>query len=147
MYKMSQTLIDKINKTFLAGCIPPEFNYGVHPVEEIDWDKVRYNSFYRSYEFAESKFPKGYDSIRGFDKVIEACIPKVSPLEEMEIKQTPLKEINLKNDLAYEIMEKRLNGSTDQERFERKFELIDDVLYLKKDHIDREIEYNNNLDN
>ena len=144
---MSSTIIDKINQAFKLGFIPPELNYGVHPVEHIDWDKVRYNSFYRSYEFAESKFPAGYDSIKGFDKIIEACIPKVSPLEEMEMKQTPLKDINLKYDLAGEIMEKRLNGSTDQERFDRKFELIDDVLYLRKDHIDREIDYNNNLDN
>lgn len=84
---MSKKTIDRINKSLSLGIVPKELDFTIQPVDKVDWDKVRYNSFYRSYEFAESKFPPGYDSIPGFDKIIEQCIPKLSPLEEIEMKQ------------------------------------------------------------
>lgn len=84
---MSIKMIDLINEAFLKGEVPKELNYSVQPVEEIDWNMVRYNSFYKSYEFAESKFPSGHRLIPGFEKVIEACIPKLTPLQEIEMIQ------------------------------------------------------------
>ena len=77
----------KINKMLENGELPRELDFSIQHSDKIDWDKVRYNSFYRSYEFAESKFPAGYDSIPGFDKIVEQCIPQLTPLEEMELKQ------------------------------------------------------------
>lgn len=78
------SIIKNLNKQLLDGEIPKELNFGLQNVNgNIDWDKVRYNSFYRSYEFAQSKFPPGHESIPGFDKVIESCIPKKTPYEEI----------------------------------------------------------------
>ena len=50
----------------------------------LDLNKIKYNAFSRSYEFAQSKFPKGLENIPGFDKVIESCICDHTPLEELE---------------------------------------------------------------
>lgn len=80
-------IIKSFNKQLSVGQIPNQLNYNPQPACDIDWDKVKYNSFYKSYEFAESKFPAGYESIPGFEKIIEKCIPKISPLEEIEMKQ------------------------------------------------------------
>lgn len=144
---MSKKIIDEINQAFAMGYIPPKLNYAVHPVEEIDWSKVQYNSFYKTYDFAHSKFPAGCDSIKGFENVIKACIPKISPLEEIELKQKlPLDEIVEKIDEALETLEKRYNGCTDKERFDRQFEYVDGNLCYKENHIERENEYNNSLE-
>ena len=53
--------------------------------DTIDWEKVKYNSFYRDFSFYENKFPKGYNTIPAFDKVIEMIVEKNSdnsPLKE-----------------------------------------------------------------
>lgn len=81
-----QKEINKINKCLMNNELPKELNFTIQNSEAIDWAKVRYNTFYKTYEFAESKFPPGYDSIPGFDKVIEDCIPTLSPLEEYMIR-------------------------------------------------------------
>lgn len=77
-----------INEYELNSC----FNYRVYTNEEldfdvIDWDKLQYNYLYHSYQFYENKFPKGYESIAGFDKIIENIANismNNSPLLELE---------------------------------------------------------------
>jgi hypothetical protein len=54
----------------------------------MDIAQIKFNAIYRSYEFVESKFPKGYESIPGFDKIIQSIANK---LEEENI--TPLSEM------------------------------------------------------
>jgi hypothetical protein len=80
---MSQQQLKEINKLLSQGILPDCLNFQLHQNDQIDWEKVRYNSFYKSFEFAESKFPPGHENIPGFDKVIESCIPTQTPLEEM----------------------------------------------------------------
>ena len=81
---MSQNFIDVLNKQLLAGELPDELNYAAkEPEGPLDIAKVQYQSFYRTFEFAASKFPAGWESIKGFDKVIEMCIPTKTPSEEM----------------------------------------------------------------
>ena len=65
-------------------------DFTTKPKPELDISKIKYNAFYRSYEFAESRFPKGYDNIPGFDKVIQAVadnLSEITPLEEIEFRQ------------------------------------------------------------
>ena len=100
--------LHKINKMLENGELPRELDFSIQHTEKIDWDKVRYNSFYRSYEFAESKFPAGYDSILGFDKIIEQCIPQHTPLEEIELKQ--LKQPEIVETEEKNNMEQQYNG-------------------------------------
>jgi hypothetical protein len=81
--------IKKLNKQLNDGILPDSLNYTKQEYNNvIDWEKVKYNAFYRSYGFYESKFPKGHESIPGFDKIIQSIVEKA---EEQEI--TPLKEL------------------------------------------------------
>ncbi len=76
--------IKEINDSLNKGILPKCLDFSIIDTNEIDLDMLKYNSFYRSYEFAESKFPAGHECIPGFDKVIESCIPKLTPLEELD---------------------------------------------------------------
>ena len=77
----------ELNKQLSNGVLPDVLNYTAES-KPLDICELKYNAFYRSYGFVESKFPKGYDSIPGFDCVIQSIADK---LEQEEI--TPLKEI------------------------------------------------------
>jgi hypothetical protein len=69
------------------GLLPEGLNYGVKQNEVIDWEKVKYNSLYRDYTYYEKKFADGYDSIMGFDKIIETmAMNSMTPLEEINLR-------------------------------------------------------------
>jgi hypothetical protein len=74
-------------KDMLSGGAKPVASHLGYEGNSIDWDKLRYNTLYRDYSFYESKFPKGYETIPGFDKVIELIAEKNqdnSPLKEIQ---------------------------------------------------------------
>ena len=78
--------INELNKQLMSGMLPDELNFSIKRELVLDLDKIKYNAFYRSYEFYESKFPKGWESIPGFDKIIESIVEKSvdkTPLDEM----------------------------------------------------------------
>jgi hypothetical protein len=79
-------------KELEKGNLPIQLNFGL-PNQEIDWDKVRYNTFYKSKDYFERKFPQGYESIPAFDKIVELMAENAkTPLEEITELQ------NIKND-------------------------------------------------
>jgi len=70
------------------GILPDNFYFGLKEHSPIDWNKVRYNALYKDFSFHEKKFPKGYESIPGFDRVIEQIAKNSkSPLEEIQERQ------------------------------------------------------------
>jgi hypothetical protein len=72
--------IKKLNK----GILPDGLNFTLREQTPIDWNKVRYNSLYKDFSFHEKKFPDGYESIPGFDMVIQQIAnDSKSPLEEV----------------------------------------------------------------
>jgi len=82
--------IKSINNSFINGFIPNCLFYNASPEYNmsIDMNKIQYNNYYQSYEFFESKFPKGYDNIIGFSDVIEsmatnAKLKNINPLDEI----------------------------------------------------------------
>ena len=82
--------IKSINNSFINGFIPNCLFYNASPEYNmsIDMNKIQYNNYYQSYEFFESKFPKGYDNIIGFSDVIEnmatnAKLKDLKPLDEI----------------------------------------------------------------
>jgi len=82
--------IKSINNSFVNGFIPNCLFYNAYPEYNmsIDMNKIQYNNYYQSYEFFESKFPKGYDNITGFSDVIEnmatnAKLKNINPLDEI----------------------------------------------------------------
>ena len=82
--------IKSINNSFINGFIPNCLFYNASPEYNmsIDMNKIQYNNYYQSYEFFESKFPKGYDNIIGFSDIIEnmatnAKLKNLNPLDEI----------------------------------------------------------------
>ena len=82
--------IKSINNSFINGFIPNCLFYNASSEYNmsIDMNKIQYNNYYQSYEFFESKFPKGYDNIIGFSDVINdmsknAKLKNLNPLDEI----------------------------------------------------------------
>ena len=74
-------------KQLERGLCPIELNFNTKADEIIDWEKVRYNTFFKSNEFFESKFPPELQNLPAFDKIIDLIVDKNkenSPLKEME---------------------------------------------------------------
>lgn len=79
----SKTVVKILN----SGALPNELNFSLKQ-PEVDWSKVLYNSFYKSYEFHKNKFPEGFENLPAFDKIVDNMIETCkTPLEEMEIRQ------------------------------------------------------------
>ena len=73
-----------IIKKLKNGELPPELDFRKQEQQQIDWGKMKYNAFYKSPTFFESKFEPGWESIPGFDKIIHAMADNAkTPLEEM----------------------------------------------------------------
>jgi hypothetical protein len=83
MYIKMNRDIELINK----GILPDSLNYsGIHQNQELDLEKLVYNLRYKTTEYWESKFPSGFSSIPGFDKIIEKIAEEaLSPLEEIDL--------------------------------------------------------------
>lgn len=79
------------------GILPDVFNYNIsNSNDKIDISKLQYNSFYRSYDFYASKYPKGMvETLPGFNKVIDYVV-------ELKKDTTPLKELEELNKLNLE---------------------------------------------
>jgi len=97
--------IEELNNLLSQGILPDELNFSIKRECELDLNKLQYNSFYRSYGFYESKFPKGYKNIIGLDKVIEHIVykseeKKKPPLQELEELENEIKQ--MENDLKQE---------------------------------------------
>ena len=74
-------------KQLKNGILPNALNFSAKEHQEIDWDKVRYNTF-KDPEYFYGRLPKGMENLPGIDKICEAMAANVtSPLEEMEERQ------------------------------------------------------------
>ena len=82
-----RTQLKNLNLLLEQGELPNELNF-LNPPQLMDINEFKYNSFYRSYEFAESKFPTGVYSISGMELVIKSIADKweqnnITPLSEI----------------------------------------------------------------
>jgi len=67
----------------------------------VDWDKLQYNSSYKSPEFFRNKFPSGFEYLAGFDTLFEKMAENAkSPYEEMMSRGVCENKlsVNIKND-------------------------------------------------
>ena len=81
-----QKLIQDLEK----GICPAELNFNANATEEIDWNKVAYNTRYNNAKFFENKFPSELLDLPAFDKIIDVIVEKNkgnSPLKEIEERQ------------------------------------------------------------
>jgi hypothetical protein len=89
------TDINHLIKSLERGICPDELNFGLRQQEEIDWQKVRYNTFFKSHEFFENKFPE-FNNFPAFDAIIDQIVEKNkdnSPLKEMEERSEKLEVV------------------------------------------------------
>ena len=98
---MSKEDIKRINKLLKNGILPVELDFVNMSSNELDWEKVAYNTFYKTPEYFINKFPPGFESIPGYENIIDKMISNAkSPLEEMEERQrTSADEEKLKIDI------------------------------------------------
>ena len=55
--------IQDLNKALNKGVLPDCLNFSIKPSDDLDLEKLKYNAFYKSFEFYESKFPEGFENI------------------------------------------------------------------------------------
>ena len=82
--------IKEINRLFEQGILPPGFNFGKDGQEEIDWAKIKYNTFYKTPEFILERFPdvEGFLNLPGgIDILLKMAENVKSPLEEIMERQ------------------------------------------------------------
>lgn len=87
--------LNRIIRCLENGECPPELNFRGDKEDVIDWDKVRYNTFFKSNEYFENKFPEVVHSLPAFDKIIDMIVDKNkdnSPLKEIIEKQNVVNE-------------------------------------------------------
>ena len=93
---MKRNFVNEINEMMENDILPDVLNFSLEEKSNLDWDKVTYND-YNSFDFFAKKFYNGWQSIKGFDKVIqEIADNSTSPLEEMNDR------IKLANDIQNE---------------------------------------------
>ena len=68
------------------GICPIELNYRGDAVEELDFEKVAYNTRYHSFDYYDAKFPNEIKKMPAYDKIVDLCVQKNeenSPLKEI----------------------------------------------------------------
>ena len=91
---MSKQSIIQLVKLLNNDTLPLQLDYTMQPIINYDVDKIQYNSYYKSFEFFESKFPSGFDSMPGYYRIInEIRYNAKTPLDEMNDR------INLSNSI------------------------------------------------
>ena len=78
--------LQKLIRQLEQGICPTELSYRADAQEEIDIEKVAYNTKYHSFDFFDSKFPNEVKKLPGYDKIVELIADK-------NIDNSPLKEI------------------------------------------------------
>ena len=82
-YKTMNSIVNEINESFSKGIVPSFFLSNTEE-KDVDWSKIKYNTFYKSPEYFIDKLPRGFHNLPGADKIIEQVILNAkTPLEEM----------------------------------------------------------------
>ena len=82
-----EKIVKQLNEELSKGILPDDLNFSLKREYELDINKIKYNAFYRTYDYYADKFPPGFDNIPGFDKIIESIVEQnqnITPLQELE---------------------------------------------------------------
>ena len=83
--------INEINYLLNQNIVPEEFNFKLENKPLFDFNRIWYNEYYQSTDYIASKFSSGWQSIPGFDKIIEKMAEiSLSPLEELELRKNKI---------------------------------------------------------
>ena len=78
--------LEQLIRQLENGICPAELQYRADAQEEIDWNRVAYNTRYNSFDFFNSKFPNEIKKMPAYDKIVDLCVDKNegnSPLKEI----------------------------------------------------------------
>jgi hypothetical protein len=77
--------LKKINEQLQKGVLPDDFKFFETPNQDnLDWNKVKYNAFYKEYDYHFDKLPKALHNIPGIESIVEMNMNLArSPLEEI----------------------------------------------------------------
>jgi len=80
-------MAEKLNKLLLQGILPDDLNFGKQP-GELDISKIKYNAFYKQYDYHLSTIPKALHKVPGIDQLVQEKMDHaVSPLEAIELRR------------------------------------------------------------
>ncbi len=76
-----------INASVAKGELPKGLDFTGKEPDVVDFAKLQYNAFYRTYEYHESKIPNGMRWLPGIDEMIKFQMKNsTSPLEQHDEK-------------------------------------------------------------
>ena len=78
--------LEQLIRQLENGICPAELQYRADAQEEINWEKIAYNTKYNSFDFFDSKFPNEIKKMPAYDKIVELIVDK-------NVDNSPLKEI------------------------------------------------------
>jgi hypothetical protein len=84
--------MEKLNNCLLKGILPDELNYTKSRDEfKIDWEKVKYNSFYKTPEYFDKRFNPCIKSLPGYETILNNIVIQNkdnSLTEEMKLRKS-----------------------------------------------------------
>ena len=82
---MSKKELTLLVKSLNIGILPQPLDFTPpRPPLGFDLEKVRYNTYYRSFEFFDNKFPNGMQNLPGYYEIIDHMVDNArTPLEEI----------------------------------------------------------------
>jgi hypothetical protein len=83
----SSKILRQLDDDVANGILPAELDFmfmAMNPPSTLDMSKLQYQSFYRTFEYAASQFPEGFNATEFLHPIIEASISNESPLEQMD---------------------------------------------------------------
>jgi hypothetical protein len=108
----------KINEQFESGLLPDDFNFFGQPKNDIDISKIKYNAFYKDYEFHLNRLPKALHKMPGIEKIVEHNMNQslnTSPLDEIIQRQNISNDINIENLTITDAQEKEGNENINRQ--------------------------------
>jgi hypothetical protein len=95
--------LKKLNEQLEKGILPDDFKFfQTQNQDNFDWNKVKYNAFYKDYDYHLNKLPIALHKIPGIEKMVELNMSlATSPLDEM------IKRQNISTNIIDEQEEKR----------------------------------------
>lgn len=97
---MSKKSIVQLVKMLNSDILPPCLDYSLNQDVGYDINKIQYNTYYKSFEFFDSKFPSGFENLPGYYRIIN---------EIRYNAKTPLEEINDRLKLSNDILNESIS--------------------------------------
>ena len=86
--------LKELNEQLSKGILPDSLYFGKREEQPIDWEKIKFNTFYKDPDYFLGKFHKGIERIlppEFFERMAEKAM---SPAEEMDLRKKQSEQLN-----------------------------------------------------